>query len=205
MYAFNSAAIFSPGHPYIESTTVLSDKGPLLDQLPELVKSALAEACKSGKSLSWKIQESNRWCLIQLVWKNRRDPLHTVGEFMKVDSNWNCGDLQSKNRPGMPVQRKRKPHTARRDAIEYVLERKRDSHLSQKRSAQSKGQSSHHEEHLPQRSSSPCEKPTSGSENDTDLRSFISEEVNCVGDFTIRDWQPGFDTVARSSGLLLRY
>ena len=25
MYAFNSAAIFSPGHPYIESTTVLSD------------------------------------------------------------------------------------------------------------------------------------------------------------------------------------
>ena len=26
MYAFNSAAIFFPGHPYIESTTVLSDK-----------------------------------------------------------------------------------------------------------------------------------------------------------------------------------
>ena len=25
MYAFNSAAIFLPGHPYIESTTVLSD------------------------------------------------------------------------------------------------------------------------------------------------------------------------------------
>ena len=25
MYAFNSAAIFFPGHPYIESTTVLSD------------------------------------------------------------------------------------------------------------------------------------------------------------------------------------
>ena len=25
MYAFNSAAIFSPGHPYIESTNVLSD------------------------------------------------------------------------------------------------------------------------------------------------------------------------------------
>ena len=25
MYAFNLAAIFSPGHPYIESTTVLSD------------------------------------------------------------------------------------------------------------------------------------------------------------------------------------
>ena len=26
MYAFNSAAIFYPGHPYIESTTVLSDR-----------------------------------------------------------------------------------------------------------------------------------------------------------------------------------
>ena len=25
MYAFNSAAIFLPGHPYIESTTILSD------------------------------------------------------------------------------------------------------------------------------------------------------------------------------------
>ena len=25
MHAFNSAAIFSPGHPYIESTTILSD------------------------------------------------------------------------------------------------------------------------------------------------------------------------------------
>ena len=25
MYAFNSAAIFYPGHPYIESTTVLAD------------------------------------------------------------------------------------------------------------------------------------------------------------------------------------
>ena len=25
MYTFNSAAIFPPGHPYIESTTVLSD------------------------------------------------------------------------------------------------------------------------------------------------------------------------------------
>ena len=25
MHAFNSAAIFLPGHPYIESTTVLSD------------------------------------------------------------------------------------------------------------------------------------------------------------------------------------
>ena len=25
MYAFNLAAIFYPGHPYIESTTVLSD------------------------------------------------------------------------------------------------------------------------------------------------------------------------------------
>ena len=26
MYTFNSAAIFLPGHPYIESTTVLSDR-----------------------------------------------------------------------------------------------------------------------------------------------------------------------------------
>ena len=31
MYAFNSAAIFSPGHPYIESTTVLSDYAVISD------------------------------------------------------------------------------------------------------------------------------------------------------------------------------
>ena len=31
MYAFNSAAIFSPGHPYIESTTVLSDSKSIIN------------------------------------------------------------------------------------------------------------------------------------------------------------------------------
>ena len=30
MYAFSSAAIFSPGHPYIESTTVLSDNSNII-------------------------------------------------------------------------------------------------------------------------------------------------------------------------------
>ena len=38
MYAFNSAAIFYPGHPYIESTTVLSDTGISLCSYLCLVK-----------------------------------------------------------------------------------------------------------------------------------------------------------------------
>ena len=35
MYAFNSAAIFLPGHPYIESTTVLSDYQTLYKYLQD--------------------------------------------------------------------------------------------------------------------------------------------------------------------------
>ena len=38
MYAFNSAAIFLPGHPYIESTTVLSDKNKnIFEKMSEYV------------------------------------------------------------------------------------------------------------------------------------------------------------------------
>lgn len=40
-----------------------------MDQLPELVKSALSAACQSGKSLLLKIQESAKDTPIQLVWK----------------------------------------------------------------------------------------------------------------------------------------
>ena len=38
MYTFNTGAIFSPGHPYIESTTVLSDS-KVFDQIPVLIDS----------------------------------------------------------------------------------------------------------------------------------------------------------------------
>ena len=39
MYAFNSAAIFLPGHPYIESTTVLSDKAVITYEVQLIMKS----------------------------------------------------------------------------------------------------------------------------------------------------------------------
>ena len=42
MYAFNSAAIFLPGHPYIESTTVLSDNNQKEDE-------------HSGVLVSWRL------------------------------------------------------------------------------------------------------------------------------------------------------
>ena len=42
-----------------------------MDKLPDLVKSALTAACNSGKALSWKVQESDKGALIQLVWKPR--------------------------------------------------------------------------------------------------------------------------------------
>ena len=38
-------------------------------QLPETVAFCLRMAQKSGRSLSWKIQESSKGILVQLIWK----------------------------------------------------------------------------------------------------------------------------------------
>ena len=41
----------------------------MIAELPRLIKEAISSACHSDRQLSWKIQESAKGTLIQLVWK----------------------------------------------------------------------------------------------------------------------------------------
>ena len=58
-----------------------------MDQLPELVKSAVSSTCSSGKSLSWKVQEGKKGLLIQLVWKTEPVGHSVSGKTTRVGSN----------------------------------------------------------------------------------------------------------------------
>jgi len=58
-------------------------------ELPDLVAKAVISACSSGRKLSWKIQESEKGTLIQLVWKATNSFAGDTGEKTEVCSNWN--------------------------------------------------------------------------------------------------------------------
>ena len=73
------------------------------EKLPELVVSAIKSACASGKKLSWKIQESDRGMLVQLVWKPARISSAVSLSTVKVVSNWSN-------------QKRKSPSRLRRDA-----------------------------------------------------------------------------------------
>ena len=47
----------------------IRDKWRAKMELPDLEAKAVISACSSGRKLSWKIQESEKMPLIQLVWK----------------------------------------------------------------------------------------------------------------------------------------
>lgn len=95
----------------------------IMEHLPDLVKSALSLACESGKSLSWKVQESAKGTLIQLVWRSEPDKVLTNGKA--VGFNWNHAASCSKPDP---EQRKKRipPSRARRKKrrLQTFLERK---------------------------------------------------------------------------------
>ena len=59
-----------------------------MDGLPELVKAALNQACGSGRSLSWKLQESEKGTLLQLVWKAKVEQPSVLEGSDGVGSNW---------------------------------------------------------------------------------------------------------------------
>ena len=61
-----------------------------MDGLPELVKAALNQACGSGRSLSWKLQESEKGTLLQLVWKAKVEQPSVLEGSDGVGSNWKC-------------------------------------------------------------------------------------------------------------------
>ena len=58
-----------------------------MDQLPEMVKTALSTACKSGRSLSWKMQENSKRILIQLVCKAEPVNGSTGGKTTRVEKS----------------------------------------------------------------------------------------------------------------------
>ena len=92
-----------------------------MENLPVLVKAALISACNSGKSLSWKVQESERGTPIQLVWKPR---------LKSQDPAWNSVKFsQTRHESESESKRKRvTPSHARRNArrLQAFLERKRN-------------------------------------------------------------------------------
>ena len=54
-------------------------------ELPDLVAKAVISACNLARKLSWKIQESEKGTLIQLVWKAMNS---FAGKESKVRSNY---------------------------------------------------------------------------------------------------------------------
>ena len=57
--------------------------------LPRLVQEAISSACQSDRQLSWKIQESGKGTLIQLVWKPTPVDAPEKRKAVLVGSNWN--------------------------------------------------------------------------------------------------------------------
>ena len=154
-----------------------------MDQLPELVKSAISSACSSGKSLSWKVQEGKKGLLIQLVWKTEPVGHSVSGKTTRVGSNWNPAK-HNNTVPGKPASKKKlSPSTARRSArrLQAFLETKRsvhvDSHVTQ--------------EELNLTTVMCNSQPViSDAGLDEELKVYLDKEVSCV-DFSIDSGQPG--------------
>ena len=60
-----------------------------LVQLPSLVQESISSACHSDRQLSWKIQESAKGTLIQLVWKPAQSVVPRKRKAVMVGNNWN--------------------------------------------------------------------------------------------------------------------
>ena len=154
-----------------------------MDQLPELVKSAVSSACSSGKSLSWKVQEGKKGLLIQLVWKTEPVGHSVSGKTTGVGSNWNPAK-HNNTVPGKPASNKKlSPSRARRNArrLQAFLERKQsvhvDSHVTQ-------------EELDPTTVMCNSQPVISDAGLDEDLKVYLDKEVSCV-DFSIDNGQSG--------------
>ena len=68
-----------------------------LAQLPRLVQEAISSACHSDRQLSWKIQESAKGTLIQLVWKPALTVVPRQRKADMVGSNWNTMAQSAEN------------------------------------------------------------------------------------------------------------
>ena len=173
-----------------------------MDQLPDLVKSALSAACKSGKSLSWKIQENRKGTLVQLVWKEQVPKSVTVDRAARVSSIWKPGQQNvdqfqpRSNSVGSnedkPARKTRNcPSRLRRNAmrLQAFLERKQQEVLLSSPATYQKSESQ------PQSVQSVLK--VNADSVDTivankvnDLKSQLDEEVDCV-DFSVKQGEPG--------------
>ena len=109
----------------------------LMGELPEVVRIALQNASKSGRALSWKVQENKKGILSQLVWKQPQEICaelkgHTKTSSGTVGSNLN----KSKTVAGMSVaagepqkRRRNNPSQICRNArrLQHFLDRKASS------------------------------------------------------------------------------
>ncbi len=101
--------------------------------LPELVLKAIDSACNTGRKLSWKVQESEKGTLIQLVWKSESVPAGNAWRNEKVRSNWNTPPAPSSSAGSTataegPLKKKRVPPSRlRRNArrLQAFLERRK--------------------------------------------------------------------------------
>ena len=100
--------------------------------LPELVSSAIESAIASQRPLSWKVQESNKGTLIQLVWKSPTSSCVRVRSrpTERVRSKWNPPASQPHNNKIS----KKSPSRIRRNAkrLQTFLEKKERTELNSK-------------------------------------------------------------------------
>ena len=85
-------------------------------ELPDLVAKAVISACSSGRKLSWKIQESEKGTLIQLVWKAANSFTGDTGKKTEVCSNWNNSPVYSNRQSIVQKPQRNPPSRVRRNA-----------------------------------------------------------------------------------------
>ena len=168
-----------------------------MDELPEVVRIALQNASKSGRALSWKVQENTKGTLIQLVWKHPQEIRAELKGHTKISSGAVGSNLnKSKTAAGMPVaagepqkRRRNNPSRLRRNArrLQYFLDRKASQ------SGNEPPQPVVTATVLPSNTTQETanEEQVEQTEAD-DLKGFIEKNVLCV-DFAIKDGQPTLD------------
>ena len=77
---------------------------------------AVISACSSGRKLSWKIQESEKGTLIQLVWKAANSFAGDLGKKTEVRSNWNNSPPSNRQSIIQRPQSRNPPSRVRRNA-----------------------------------------------------------------------------------------
>ena len=97
-----------------------------LVQLPSLIQEAISSACHSDRQLSWKIQESAKGTLIQLVWKPAPSVVPRKRKAVIVGNNWNTNAQPFRSAENVSASRserkKRNPPSRQRKSAKHLAE-----------------------------------------------------------------------------------